>query len=313
MRGARRHSGFDDSLIQRLSGFCWQPLLCPQTWLGHTTPDEFLGVSVSDLLGFVPRSDLEDFLSTRGTATMDDAALQQSDLLRIDIACFSHALSALLSMSCDDAHRLMPVPIAEVLGNEGVAFDHIGIEIFGKLEWYSELFDRAYAPLGINMVREHIFPSVQVRKALEYDPHLGDVRIGRVYFEHGEVQVNLEVFEPAQNWRYIALRQALLFAHLEQPAARLDAVDALLQVVPSAPEPVGHVAYRVDSANTVHEIQRLLLEESSKGSAARMRPYSRQVFFNPSDGSTNTKFVVSTPLANGMAINSQIVEIVSYQ
>jgi hypothetical protein len=44
-----------------------------------------------------------------------------------------------------------------------------------------------------------------------------------------------------------------------------------------------------------------------------MRPYVQEVFFNPSDGSTNTKFVVSQTLPSGLTLESQIVEILSYE
>ena len=56
-----------------------------------------------------------------------------------------------------------PDAIRDVIGEHEVHFDHIGIEIFGKLEWYIELFERVYAPLDINVVHEHIFPSMQVQ------------------------------------------------------------------------------------------------------------------------------------------------------
>lgn len=291
----------------------WPALLSPSTWLGHVTPDEFLGVCGQDVASVASRSEIEACFAQRRVDETREPLSLVSSLLDADVHCITHALSALLSMSCDDANRLMPPAIREVVGDQSVVFDHIGIEVFGKLEWYIELFDRAYAPLGINVVHEHIFPSVQVRRALEYDPDLGDVRIGRIYFAHGSTQVNLEVFEATQCWRYIALRQASLYAHLNTPVGRADALCAIYEAVQAMPEPVGHVAFRVGSAQTVRDIQEVLLRESRQAGAGSMRPYSKRVFFNPSDGSTNTKFVVSTPLANGASLDSQIVEIVSYE
>jgi hypothetical protein len=290
----------------------WPMLLNPTTWLGHVTPDEFLGVSGRDVFGVVPQNEVDTCFTQRRVDAGNEPRSSITTLLDADVQCITHALSALLSMSCDDANRLMPPPIRGVVGSQNVVFDHIGIEVFGKLEWYIELFDRAYAPLGINVVHEHIFPSVQVRRALEYDPELGEVRIGRIYFAHGNTQVNLEVFEATQRWHYIALRQACLYAHLSMPPGRAHAFHAIVESAESMPEPVGHVAFRVESAQTVRDIQDVLLRESRIGGAATMRPYSKRVFFNPSDGSTNTKFVVSTQLPDGRRLDSQIVEIVSY-
>jgi hypothetical protein len=290
----------------------WRILLCPQSWLGHSTPPEFLGVSGQDVLSVASQFAIDACFADRGTVDADDPKALIRCLLDADVECISHALSALLSMSNQDVEQLVPNGIRSVIGDDGVEFDHIGIEVFGKLEWYIELFDRAYAPLGINVVHEHIFPSVQVRRALEYDEHLGDVRIGRIYFAHGEQQVNLEVFEATQCWQYIAQRQASLYAHLTEPAARGTAFAKLNGNSSAALEPVGHVAFRVSCAEIVESIQSVLLQESRQPDTT-MRPYVQHVFFNPADGSTNTKFVTATTLPSGARLDSQIVEIVSYE
>lgn len=290
-------------------GLDWPALLSPQQWLGHETPAEFLGVSGADVLDVVAREELEAFFAER--AVHDESVLHC--LLDADVNCISHSLSALLSMSNDAAKRLMPTRIRRVVGQNDVEFDHIGVEIFGKLEWYIELFDRAFAPMDINVVKEHIFPSVQVRRALQYDANLGDVRIGRIYFSHGEITVNLEVFEATQNWKHIALRQAALYAHLREPTGRRDAFLQMSRSAGLIPEPVGHVAFRVPCAKTVESIQAVLLKESRKSRSPAMRPYVRKAFYNPSDGSTNTKFVMSTEIGSGQKLDSQIVEVISYE
>jgi hypothetical protein len=295
-----------------LSLNAWPVLLCPQTWLGHSTPPEFLGVSADDVHGVAPPTAIDACFSERGIIDEADRETLIRCLLNADVACIAHALSALLSMSNQDVEQLVPTSIRAVIGDGGVVFDHIGVEVFGKLEWYIDLFDRIYAPLGINVVHEHIFPSVQVRRALEYDTQLGDVRIGRIYFAHGEHKANLEVFEATQCWKYIALRQAALFAHLAEPDGRADAFAHVAARAGALPEPVGHVAFRVPCAQTVEAIQSVLLNAARHGSAMAMRPYVNQVFFNPADGSTNTKFVMATTLPSGRTLDSQIVEVVSY-
>jgi hypothetical protein len=166
--------------------------------------------------------------------------------------------------------------------------------------------------MGINVVKDRIFPSVQVRRALAYDPDLADVRIARIFFAHGDNEVNLEVFEATQSWKYIALRQAALYAHLLDPPGRAQAYARLTEAGCAALEPVGHVAFRVSDARIVEDIQAVLLQERSRATTATMRPYVENVFFNPSDGSTNTKFVVATPLPSGEYLDSQIIEVVSY-
>lgn len=296
--------------ISELSADDWTLLLSPTQWLGHATPEEFLGISGNDVLDIVPAAEVDACFAEHQIRRSGDARVRQC-LLDADVRCIAHALSALLSLSTDATRELIPEQILTVIGDQPVEFDHIGVEIFGKLEWYIELFDRAYAPLGINVVHEHIFPSVQVRRALAYDESLKDVRIGRIYFAHGDNEVNLEVFEATQSWRYIALRQAALYAHLRKDAKLDGAFSRLLHNADVELEPVGHVAFRVPCAETVEAIQSVLLREQESSDSA-MRPYVQQVFFNPSDGSTNTKFVVSTELASRLSVDSQIIEIVSY-
>jgi hypothetical protein len=303
----------DVDAIDGLSGLDWVTLLSPRLWLGHETPEEFLSVSGKDVLSVVSQGDVDAAFAERFIDGTDGDELLVPCLLDADVACVAHALSALLSLSNEDARSLMPPKIRRVINGGEVPFDHIGIEVFGKLEWYIELFSRAYAPLGINVVGERIFPSVQVRRALQYDENLADVRIARVFFSHGENEVNLEVFEATQCWKYTALRQAALYAHLEDSPRRAPAFAALARCAGTIPEPVGHVAFRVADANTVESIQAVLLKESKKPNSTTMRPYVQEVFFNPSDGSTNTKFVVSQTLPSGLTLESQIVEILSYE
>jgi hypothetical protein len=288
----------------------WRTLLNSQSWLGHSTPPEFVNVAGQDVFSVTSMSDVTAYFAERG-GSPDDPLI--ATLLDADVECISHALSALLSMSTEDVAKLVPDRIRTVIGADGVIFDHIGIEVFGKLEWYIELFDRAYAPLGINVVHEHIFPSVQVRRALQYDEHLGDVRIGRIYFAHGDQKVNLEVFEATQHWQFIARRQASLYAHLSEPDTRPRAFARLADATDDLLEPVGHVAFRVSCAEIVESIQSVLMRGSREDDGTTLRPYVKQVFFNPADGSTNTKFVETTCLPSGLQLDSRIVEIVSYE
>ena len=289
----------------------WEALLNPQLWLGHVTPPEFLGVSADEVREVAGEQELEECFRARLVSEHEKSEAIIRCLLGADVTCMSHALSALLSMSNEDAKNLMPGKIRRVIGDTDLEFDHIGVEIFGKLEWYIELFDRAFAPLGINVVGEHVFPSVQVKRALQYDPALGDVRIGRIFFEHDESRVNLEVFEATQSWEHIALRQAALYAHLGSPQSRGQSFTRLASKT-IIPEPVGHVAYRVPSASTVESIQSILMCQNDSTGSATIRPYVDQVFFNPADNSANTKFVVSTQLPSGREIDSQIIEVISY-
>jgi hypothetical protein len=306
----RRVSVPDLPEISELSVEDWTRLLSPHGWLGHVTPEEFLGISGDDVFSIVSAAEIDACFAEHLIRRSGDALVRKC-ILDADVRCIAHALSALLSLSTDATRDLIPGQIREVIGGQSVQFDHIGIEIFGRLEWYIELFDQAYAPLGINVVHDHIFPSVQVRQALAYDENLKDVRIGRIYFAHGDVEVNLEVFEATQSWRYIALRQAALYAHLRK-AEKLDgAFSRLLRNAGVELEPVGHVAFRVPGAETVEAIQNVLLREQ-KVPESGIRPYVQQVFFNPSDGSTNTKFVVATDLGSRLSVDSQIIEIVSY-
>ncbi|MGD8324555.1 MAG: hypothetical protein PVF50_09320 [Gammaproteobacteria bacterium] len=297
--------------IRALSVHDWVALLSPHAWLGHTTPEEFIGISGNDILGIVPETEIDACFAERCVRSSGDALVRKC-LLDADVRCIAHALSALLSLSTQATSELIPAQIRDVIGPNQVQFDHIGVEVFGRLEWYIELFDQAYAPLGINVVHEHIFPSVQVRRALAYDEELKDVRIGRIYFSHGDVEVNLEVFEATQSWKFIALRQAALYAHLRERRQLDGAFAQLLRIAGVAAEPVGHVAFRVASAATVEAIQNVLLKEQNAADPV-MRPYVQQVFFNPSDSSTNTKFVVATDLGGGLSVDSQIIEIVSYE
>jgi len=290
----------------------WETLLNPNFWLGHSTLPAFVGVSAADVRNIASEKELQACFAAHQVNDDKNRERIIGQLLDADVNCISHALSALLSLTNKDARRLIPKEIQHVVGEEDIEFDHIGIEIFGKLEWYIELFKQIFAPLEINVVGEHIFPSVQVKSALQYDQKLGDVRIGRIFFSHGKKKVNLEVFEVSQAWQYIALRQAALYAHLREPATRSKRFSALACQFGVVLEPVGHVAYRVPYAETVESIQSVLLKESSKDSAGLMHPYVEQVIYNPSDNSTNTKFVVSTALPTGERINSQLVEVISY-
>jgi len=299
------------SAVADLTVHDWASLMSPEGWLGHETPEEFCGISGDDVPQVVPEREIDAYFALRGLRAGEDATIRAC-LLDADVRCMAHSLSALLSISEDRTRELVPEQVREVIGAQNVQFDHIGVEVFGRLEWYIELFDQAYAPLGINVVNEHIFPSVQVRKALEYDPELQDVRIGRIFFAHGDIEVNLEVFEATQSWQFIALRQAALYAHLRRNANRHALFRNLRSCAGSAIEPVGHVAFRVPCAATVEAIQNVLLHEQVKR-AAVMRPYVQQVFFNPSDGSTNTKFVVATDIGCGVRLDSSIIEIISYE
>ena len=309
----RRHVPLPDfAAIDRLADAGWPVVLDPDSWLGHETPAPFRTVSGDSVRRIVPQPAIDAHFAARLPGNGADRERIIDDLLDADVNCIAHGLSALLSMTGDDAMRLVPDAIRDVIGDHEVHFDHIGIEIFGKLEWYIELFERVYAPLDINVVHEHIFPSMQVRDALQYDRNLGDVRIGRIFFAYGDNRVNLEIFEAEQYWQFIALRQATLYAHLANSAQRAQAISSLSVSAGVMLEPVGHVAFRVADAAIVNGIQEVLLREHRSGGAHWMRPYTDKVVFNPADESHNSKFVVATLLQSGLAVDSNIIEIISY-
>jgi hypothetical protein len=283
----------------------WRPrdlhiLLSPEAWLSHNTPMHFLDITGKYVQHVASQQDINACFAARGIKRPEDRRWWIPLLLDVDVASISHA-------------QLLPDCVRKITDKCGVKFDHIGVEIFGKLEWYVELFGRAYAANGIDVVREHVFPSVQVRKALEYDPDLADVRIARIHFRHRDSNVNLELFEATQSWQYIALRQASLYASLAQPSHRAKTFTALAQSIGGPLEPVGHSAFRVPDAEIVEQIQAVVVEQSSKSTPPEIRPYADRVSFNPAEGSTNTKFVVRTTTPSGEKIDSQILEILSYQ
>ena len=302
----------DFAAVDRFGDAAWSLILNPESWLGHETPALFLTASGDDVRRVVPESEIAAHFAARVPANEANREQIIGILLDADVKCIAHGLSALLSMTSDDAMRLIPDAIRDVIDGHRVHFDHIGIEIFGELEWYIELFDRVYAALDINVVHEHICPSLQVRAALQYDENLGDVRFGRIFFAHDDNRVNLEIFEVEQHWQFIALRQATLYAHLPNCEPRAHAVSNLSDSATVMFEPVGHVAFRVADTATVNGIQQVLLRESRAAGARRMRPYTDKVVFHPADESHNSKFVVATPLPSGLSVDSNIIEIISY-
>ena len=126
-----------------------------------------------------------------------------------------------------------------------------------------------------------------MRRALAYDPHLGDVRIARIYLERGARAKNLELFEVSQDWRFTAARQIANSAHPPRPG-----VAALSREVAAASRepvvPVSHVALAVSRRGTLEAVERSLAEP--EGRMAAVRAYADGPCYNPADDSLNTKF-----------------------
>ncbi|HEY8155311.1 MAG TPA: hypothetical protein VII72_14385 [Myxococcota bacterium] len=264
--------------------------LSPDGWLGHQTPERFLELAGTPVE--IPENERTRFFARRGLrggSAKGDARRVARDLIDLDLCGIAHAASFLVSGAAEQTSRaLLPPALAPALQSDLPQLDHVGLEVFGELDWYLRVL-ADWSKTGAFELRGYrIFPSVQVRKVLAYDPQLADVRIARVYLEGPARTLNLEIFEVTQHWLYTAARQRATFA-AEDPREGGPLV------------PVGHLALAVESWKTVEAVHCGLAE-------ARLReeistPYGDEISYNPGDASINTKF---------RARGGPIIELVSY-
>jgi hypothetical protein len=262
----------------------------PDGWLGHRTPERFLRLAGSPVQ--ISDEERSRFFARRGlrdAAARGDARRLALELVGLDLCAIAHASSFLLSDAAEGTARaLLPQALAPALESDPPQLDHVGLEVFGQLEWYLRVL-AAWADSGAVKLRGYrIFPSVQVRKILAYDPKLADVRIARVYLEGATGTLNLEIFEVTQHWLYTAARQRATFG-----------TDCQRDGGPLVP--VGHLAFAVESWRTVEAVHGGLAEACLR--AEITTPYGEEISFNPGDASINTKFRVQ---------GGPIIELVSY-
>lgn len=264
--------------------------LTPDGWLGHQTQARFLLLAGTGIeVGEDPQA---RFFARRGlpiaSASAGSFRLARA-LVDLDLRAIAHAASFLV---CENAERtaraLLPAALAPAVESDEPALDHLGLEVFGQLEWYLGVL-AAWADAGALKLRGYrIFPSVQVRRVLAYDPKLADMRIARVYLEGPARTLNLEIFEATQHWLYTAARHRATFG-----------ADHELDGGP--PVPVGHLALAVESWKTVEAVHCGLAEACLRENLTT--PYGDEISFNPGDASINTKF---------RARGGPIIELVSY-
>ena len=216
--------------------------LTPDGWLGHQTQARFLRLALAGLE--VGEDQQASFFARRALpiASASTSSFRLAGaLVDLDLRAIAHAASFLL---CEDAERtaraLLPAALAPAVESDEPALDHLGLEVFGQLEWYLGVL-AAWADAGALKLRGYrIFPSVQVRRVLAYDPKLADVRIARVYLEGPARTLNLEIFEATQHWLYTAARHRATFGADHE--------------MDGPPVPVGHLALAVESWKTVEAV-----------------------------------------------------------
>ena len=264
--------------------------LAPDGWLGHQTLERFRQLAGAAIE--IAEDEQAHFFGRRGVRaapSCDDARRLMRELVALDLCGIAHASSFLLSDGAEQTVRdLLPRALAPAFESDLPQLDHVGLEIFGQLEWYLAVLE-AWADAGALKLRGYrIFPSVQVRRVLAYDPQLAGVRIARVYLEGRGRTVNLEIFEVTQHWSYTASRQQATFG-----AGSARDGDPLV--------PVGHLALAVRSRKTMEALHCGIQEACRREILST--PYGDEISFNPGDASINTKF---------RARGGPIIEIVSY-
>jgi len=283
----------------------------PDGWLGHTAQPRFAAFAASPLE--LPVADLERFFASRGLCPGDargDAGTWARELVTLDLRAIAHGLSLLQSREGERAAvRMLPSAARAALADDPPVLDHVGIEVFGRLEWYVDALT-AWASRGpVRLSHHRILPSVQVRKALSYDPELSEVRIARVYLPIGEQTGNLEIFSTTQDWRYSVARQLSL--HRERPRGGTDRLVEELKESFALPfEPVGHLALRVACWQTVESVHRILSDLVERETARRL--YDEELSYNADDQSLNSKILTASGTLMGAPVFGRIVELISY-
>jgi hypothetical protein len=264
--------------------------LMPEGWLGHLTLERF--VRLADSRAEIGEEQQARFFARRGlpmAASNRGSCQMARTLVELDLRAIAHASSFLLSEEAEEiARALLPTELKPAVEADEPQLDHLGLEVFGQLEWYLGVL-AGWAEAGaLKLCGYRIFPSVQVRRALAYDPRLADVRIARVYLEGPSRTVNLEILEATQHWLYTAARHRATFA----PEGGDEG---------GPPVPVGHLALAVENRKTVEAVHCGLAEACLREILST--PYGDEISFNPGDGSINTKF---------RARGGPIIELVSY-
>lgn len=278
-------------------------------WLGHRTHERFLHLAASSLAAWSREpadGEAQRFFARRSLRSpcrdCDSRTLAQ-ELVAVDLRAVAHAASFLLSEPAEETARgLLREALGTALPGDPPRLDHVGLEVFGRLEWYLAALE-AWARQGALSLRGcRVFPSVQVRRALAYDPALADVRIARVYLESEGRRVNLEIFEATQHWLFTAARQLATFSAAPAgPAARLAPVFRELGGALALPlVPVAHLALAVSRRRTLEAVERILVDPARREAIAR--PYDA-LSYNPADRSLNTKF---------RARGGPIIELIQY-
>lgn len=263
--------------------------LAPDGWLGHRTQDRFVHLEASSVS--VCAREAGRFFARRSLRSpcddCDERTLAQ-ELVAVDLRGIAHAASFLLSEPAEAAaRRLLRDALGTDLAEDPPQLDHVGLEVFGRLEWYVSALE-AWARRGaVRLLGYRVFPSVQVRRALDYDPELADVRIARVWLESEGRRVNLEIFEVTQHWLFTAARQLATFAR--EPLPRVAALLGELGEEVALPlVPVGHLALAVSRRRTLEAVDCILADPRHGAPAARA--YAGGLSYNPGDQSLNTKF-----------------------
>lgn len=278
--------------------------LAPEEWLGPTT-EAF--TALANATPPVSRTDIRRFFARRKLGL--EPALARA-LVALDARTIAHGLSLLLSGKGQDI-ALQPLPerVFSALRDDPPLLDHIGIEVFGRLEWYIEMLRQWTAPGVMRLGDYRVFPSVQVRKALAYDPGLEDVRIARVYVEGGGRDVNLELFEVTQHWLYTVPRRWSLFAGAGR-GGQAEFSAALKGSVPVPLDPVDHLALRVNNWETVRTVHAILSGLGTQDADTRL--YDTGLSYNHGDGSLNCKFLTRSATFEGSPVFGRVTELISY-
>jgi hypothetical protein len=229
-------------------------------------------------------------------------------LVSVDLRAVAHAASFLLSDEAEDvARELLREAVGSAPADDLPRLDHVGLEVFGRLEWYIAALE-GWARQGAVRLRGcRLCPSVQVRRALAWDPQLADVRIARVYLERGPRAMNLEIFEVTQDWRFTAARQIAHFARPLRPGAA-----ALARAASAAARadlvPVSHVALVVSRREAVEAVARSLADRR----VPAVPTYADGPCYNPADDSLNTKFRARREAGSGADRLGPILELICY-
>jgi len=284
--------------------------LAPDGWLGEATPPRF--ATFADARLELPADQTGDFFAARGLESRARVAGTPlpRDLVDLDLRAIAHGMAVLHSERAErEALRRLPGLAREPLRTDPPTLDHVGVEVFGRLDWYVEAI-AAWAAGGTARISHHrIFPSVQVRRALAYDPRLGDVRIARIHLQVGRRRLNLELFEAMQDWRYTVARQLALFC--DRPRDGADRVaEALHGSLPLPLEPVGHLALRVERWQTVDTVHRTLADPVGREASRRL--HDERPSYNAADRSLNTKILTTNGTLAGAAVFGRVVELISY-